>query len=42
MLTVIGVQPYWNVVAQGLLLAVALIFDYISTERRRKALLLGA
>lgn len=39
MLTVIGVQSYWNLVAQGLLLAVALIFDYVSTERRRKALL---
>ncbi|MDR1204791.1 MAG: ABC transporter permease [Peptococcaceae bacterium] len=40
MLSVLGVQSYWNVFAQGLLLAVALIFDYISTERRRKALLL--
>ena len=39
MLTVIGVQPYWNVFAQGLLLAVALILDYISAERRRRALL---
>ena len=39
MLTVIGVQSYWNIVAQGLLLAVALIFDYVSAERRRKALL---
>jgi ribose/xylose/arabinose/galactoside ABC-type transport system permease subunit len=41
MLSVLGVQSYWNVFAQGLLLAVALIFDYISTERRRKALLIS-
>lgn len=39
MLTVIGVQTYWNVVAQGLLLAVALIFDYVNNERTRKAML---
>ncbi|HHX75246.1 MAG TPA: ABC transporter permease [Firmicutes bacterium] len=39
MLTVIGVQSYWNVFAQGLLLAVALIIDHINAERRRKALL---
>jgi ribose/xylose/arabinose/galactoside ABC-type transport system permease subunit len=41
MLTVLGVQSYWNVFAQGVLLAVALIFDYVSTERRRKALLIA-
>jgi ribose/xylose/arabinose/galactoside ABC-type transport system permease subunit len=39
MLTVLDIQSYWNVFAQGLLLAVALIIDYISAERRRKALL---
>ena len=39
MLTVMGVQPYWNIFAQGLLLAVALIIDYINEERRRRALL---
>ena len=39
MLTVLDVQPYWNVFAQGLLLAVALMLDYFSAERRRKALL---
>ncbi len=39
MLKVLEVQSYWNVFAQGLLLAVALVFDYISTERRKKALL---
>ena len=41
MLTVIGVQSYWNTVAQGALLAVALILDYIGTERRKKAMLLN-
>jgi ribose transport system permease protein len=39
MLTVMGVQPYYNIFAQGLLLAIALIIDYFSAERRRKALL---
>jgi len=39
MLTVIGVQSYWNVFAQGLLLAIALVIDYINEERRRKAML---
>jgi ribose/xylose/arabinose/galactoside ABC-type transport system permease subunit len=39
MLTVLDIQSYWNVFAQGLLLAVALIIDYISAERRRRALL---
>lgn len=39
MLNVLEVQPYWNVFAQGLLLALALILDYINAERRKKALL---
>lgn len=39
MLIVLNVQTYWTVFAQGLILAVALIIDYISAERRRKALL---
>ena len=39
MLIVIGVQSYWNVFAQGFLLAVALVIDYINEERRRKAML---
>jgi ribose/xylose/arabinose/galactoside ABC-type transport system permease subunit len=42
MLTVLNVQSYWNIFAQGLLLALALIIDYINAERRRKALLMGA
>lgn len=41
MLTILGVQSYWNIFAQGLLLALALIMDYVNTERRRKALLAG-
>ena len=39
MLIVIGVPTYWTVFAQGLVLAVALAFDYFSTKRRQKALL---
>jgi ribose transport system permease protein len=39
MLTVLGVQDYWNVFAQGFLLVVALVIDFITTERRRLALL---
>lgn len=39
MLIVIGVPTYWTVFAQGLVLAVALAFDYFSTKRREKALL---
>jgi ribose/xylose/arabinose/galactoside ABC-type transport system permease subunit len=42
MLTVLGVQSYWSVFAQGLLLAVALIIDYISNERRHRVLLAAA
>jgi len=42
MLMVLGVQPYWNVFARGLLLVVALIIDYVNEERRRKALLVAA
>jgi ribose transport system permease protein len=39
MLRVLNVQDYWTTFAAGLLLVVALIVDYISAERRRKALL---
>ncbi len=39
MLIVMGIQTYWTVFASGFVLAVALIIDYISNERRRKALL---
>ncbi len=35
-LTVLGVNPYWQSVASGALLLVALTFDYISTRRRMK------
>jgi ribose/xylose/arabinose/galactoside ABC-type transport system permease subunit len=41
MLRVLGVQDYWSTFAAGFLLVVALIIDYISSERRRKALLSG-
>ena len=39
MLNVLGVNPYWNVFAQGALLAIALAFDFISEQRRRRELL---
>ena len=42
MLMVLGFQPYWNVFARGALLVVALIIDYISEERRRRALLVAS
>ncbi|MDR2502654.1 MAG: ABC transporter permease [Oscillospiraceae bacterium] len=42
MLKVLQVNDYWVIFAQGFLLAVALIIDYISNERRRKALLSAA
>jgi len=41
MLKVIGVQSYWSTFAAGFLLVVALVIDYISSERRKKALLEG-
>ena len=42
MLTVLKVPDYWIVFASGLVLIVALITDFISTERRRKALMVAA
>lgn len=39
MLIVMGIPTYWTVFAQGFVLAVALGIDYVSNERRRKALL---
>jgi ribose/xylose/arabinose/galactoside ABC-type transport system permease subunit len=39
MLRVLNVQDYWTTFAAGFLLVVALIVDYISAERHRKALL---
>ena len=41
MLKILGVMPYWNIFLQGFLLAVALIIDFISEERRRRAMLAG-
>lgn len=38
MLDVLKVLSYWNIVAQGAILIVALILDYISSERQRKLL----
>ena len=37
-LDVLLVPPYWNVVAQGALLILALILDYFNAERQRKLL----
>ncbi|MDR1299665.1 MAG: ABC transporter permease [Oscillospiraceae bacterium] len=39
MLRVLSVPDYWTTFASGFLLVVALIIDYISAERRRRALL---
>lgn len=39
MLKIMKINDYWSIVIQGLLLAVALIFDYVNTERARKAML---
>ena len=39
MLIIMNIPTYWTVFATGFVLAVALMLDYISTERRRKALL---
>ncbi len=35
-LSILGVSPYWQSVASGLLLLVALIFDYFSVRSRKK------
>ena len=42
MLNVLKIQQYWILFASGALMVVALIVDYISAERRRKALLIAA
>lgn len=41
MLSVIGVQSYWNVFFQGVILVAALVIDYINHERRKRKLLAG-
>lgn len=41
-LNILEVNKYWVVVAQGVLLLVALVLDYISSERRRKAMIAAA
>lgn len=38
-LSILGVSPYWQAVASGLLLLVALVFDYISMRSTKKQLL---
>lgn len=42
MLNVLNVKSYWIVFATGVILVLALLIDYISVERRRKALLIAA
>jgi ribose/xylose/arabinose/galactoside ABC-type transport system permease subunit len=42
MLHILQVQDYWIVFATGAILVLALAVDYISAERRRKALLIAA
>ena len=42
MLNVLQINAYYVVLAQGVLLLVALIIDYVSAERRRKAMIAAA
>lgn len=37
-MTIMGIDPFWQTVASGILLLVALIFDYISVSRAAKRL----
>ena len=38
MLDILSVPPYWNIVAQGALLILALILDFFNTEKQQKLL----
>ena len=42
MLYVLRANEYWIIVASGVLLVVALLIDYVSEERRRKAMIIAA
>ena len=42
MLNVLQINAYWVVLAQGVLLIVALVIDYVGAERRRKAMIAAA
>ena len=42
MLLILGIKEYWVTFASGVVLVVALIIDYISEERRRKALIVSS
>ncbi len=42
MLAVLKIPSYWVIFASGFVLVLALVLDYISAERRRKALLIAA
>ena len=37
-LTAVGFPPYWQIVARGSLLVLALCFDFVGTLARRRAL----
>ncbi len=37
-MTVMGVNPYWQTVAGGALLLIALMFDFVGMVRREKSL----
>ena len=41
-LTVVRLKSYWQILAQGLLLIIALMFDYYREKQRQKMLLAGA
>ena len=42
MLNVMGIDPYWVVVAQGILLIVALVIDFVGMQRKKNAMIAAA
>jgi len=42
MLQVMNVNPYWVVVAQGILLIVALVIDFVGVQRKKNAMIAAA
>ncbi|MCQ2452518.1 MAG: hypothetical protein MJ075_05225 [Oscillospiraceae bacterium] len=42
MLQVMNINPYWVVVAQGILLIVALIIDFVGVQRKKNAMIAAA
>ena len=42
MLNILSVKSYWIIFATGVILVIALVIDYLGTERQRKALIIAA